>query len=214
MAKPPDFIENWFAMRAWRLRAHQLECMSAAAAAQSFLLVAPTGGGKTLAGFLPRSIHTLYISPLKALAVDIARNVQTPISEMGLPIRLETRTGDTPPSRRQRQKTNPPDILLTTPEQIALLLSHEDASSYFSGLKRIILDEIHAFANTKRGHMLALCLSRLRRIAPDLRVCGLSATVPDTDVLLDTIESEITGLCDDGEYVALQRKHKKLKSQL
>ena len=209
MAKPPDFIENWFAMRAWRLRAHQLECMSAAAAAQSFLLVAPTGGGKTLAGFLPtfvdlhkrgeeagaaRSIHTLYISPLKALAVDIARNVQTPISEMGLPIRVETRTGDTPPSRRQRQKTNPPDILLTTPEQIALLLSHEDASSYFSGLKRIILDEIHAFANTKRGHMLALCLSRLRRIAPDLRVCGLSATVPDTDVLLDYLTPSNAGI--------------------
>ena len=104
------------------------------------LLIAPTGGGKTLAGFLPtlvelsqaaprarRGLHTLYISPLKALAVDIARNLETPIAEMGLPIRIETRTGDTPASKRQRQRRDPPDILLTTPEQLALLLASADA---------------------------------------------------------------------------------------
>jgi len=112
----------------------------------------PTGGGKTLAGFLPSlidlarrgvrpkagtrsAINTLYVSPLKALAVDIARNLATPIEEMGLPIRLETRTGDTLPSRRARQRISPPDILLTTPEQIALMLSHKGAAELFGSLK-------------------------------------------------------------------------------
>ena len=79
-----------------------------------------------------RGLHTLYISPLKALAVDIARNLETPIAEMGLPIKVETRTGDTPVSRRQRQRRYPPDILLTTPEQLALLLSSDDAPFLFS----------------------------------------------------------------------------------
>ena len=107
-------------------------------AGESVLLVAPTGGGKTLAGFLPslidladrpkrarkRGLHTLYISPLKALAVDVARNLEAPIAEMDLPVTVETRTGDTPAARRQRQRHAPPDILLTTPEQLALLLAH------------------------------------------------------------------------------------------
>ncbi|MEO1014853.1 MAG: ligase-associated DNA damage response DEXH box helicase [Pseudomonadota bacterium] len=196
MALPTSFNE-WFEVRGWTPRAHQLECLAAAQTSRSHLLIAPTGGGKTLAGFLPtlvdlsearsaeERVHTLYISPLKALAVDIARNVATPIDDMGLPVRIETRTGDTPPARRQRQKDHPPDILLTTPEQVSLMLSREDARDHFAGLKRVILDELHAFANTKRGHLLALSLSRLKTIAPDVRLAGLSATVPDPEVLLD-----------------------------
>ncbi|WP_425283383.1 DEAD/DEAH box helicase [Methyloceanibacter marginalis] len=156
------------------------------------LLIAPTGGGKTLAGFLPslidlaarppskmpaRSVHTLYVSPLKALATDIARNLATPVAEMGLPIRLETRTGDTPQSRRARQRVLPPDILLTTPEQIALMLSHKSAAELFGGLKCVILDELHALATSKRGDLLSLDLARLRTLAPELTAIGLSATV-------------------------------------
>jgi ATP-dependent helicase Lhr and Lhr-like helicase len=114
---------------------------------------------------------------LKALAVDIARNLKEPVAEMGLPITLETRTGDTPPSRRQRQRLSPPDILLTTPEQIALMLSHRDAASLFGGLRTVIIDELHALATTKRGDLLALDLGRLRTHSPDLRAIGLSATV-------------------------------------
>ena len=139
---PPEFpelptqFENWFASRGWRIRAHQSALIAHAARQELVLLVAPTGGGKTLAGFLPSlielarlparrasALHTLYISPLKALAVDVARNLEAPVAEMGLDVRVETRTGDTPPSRRQRQKYSPPDILLTTPEQLALLLA-------------------------------------------------------------------------------------------
>ena len=153
----PPVFKNWFEHRGWVPRDHQLACIVAANGGHSHLLIAPTGGGKTLAGFLPSLItiadrktpdqgrlHTLYISPLKALAVDIARNLDDPIKQMQLDVQVETRTGDTPPARRQRQKHQPPDILLTTPESLSLLIAAPDAAIYFKGLKRIILDELHA----------------------------------------------------------------------
>ncbi|MGA7806102.1 ligase-associated DNA damage response DEXH box helicase [Bradyrhizobium sp.] len=130
-----------------------------------------------------RELHTLYISPLKALAVDIARNLEAPIAEMGLPIKVETRTGDTPVSRRQRQRRYPPDILLTTPEQLALLLSSDDAPFLFASLRRIVLDELHALVTSKRGDLLSLGLARLWQLAPDARAIGLSATVAEPDEL-------------------------------
>src|SRR5205807_4402965 len=173
-----------------------------AQAGRSALLIAPTGGGKTLAGFLPslvelaaphlatqpnqlraRGLHTLYISPLKALAVDVARNLEIPVAEMNLPIRLETRTGDTPASKRQRQRRYPPDMLLATPEQLALLLASADAPYLFGTLRRVILDELHALVTSKRGDLLSLGLARLFRIAPELRSIGLSATVAQPDDL-------------------------------
>lgn len=189
---PPQFAA-WFAARGWQPRPHQLALVDHAGRGESVLLIAPTGGGKTLAGFLPSlielaatpprarrpAVHTLYISPLKALAVDVARNLETPVAEMGLNIRIETRTGDTPASRRQRQKYAPPDILLTTPEQIALLLSSKDAPRFFAHVKTVVLDELHAIANSKRGDLLALGLARLQAIAPGHRRVGLSATVAD-----------------------------------
>ena len=209
----PDRFEAWFAARGWSPRAHQLALLEKAREDRSALLIAPTGAGKTLAGFLPtlvelstpaverdasarqslvstgRSVqrsaglHTLYISPLKALAVDIARNLERPIAEMALPIKVETRTGDTPVSRRQRQRRYPPDILLTTPEQLALLLSSDDAPFLFSSLKRIVLDELHALVTSKRGDLLSLGLARLWRLAPQIRAIGLSATVAEPDQL-------------------------------
>ncbi|MEM9705421.1 MAG: ligase-associated DNA damage response DEXH box helicase, partial [Pseudomonadota bacterium] len=138
-------------------------------------------------------LHTLYISPLKALAVDIARNLEAPVEEMALPIRMETRTGDTPQARRQRQKTNPPDILLTTPEQLALLLAAKDARAYFKNLRAVIIDEIHAVVGVKRGHLLGLDIARLRAFAPEVRVTGLSATVPDAQPLLDFLSPQREG---------------------
>ncbi|MGD0192520.1 MAG: ligase-associated DNA damage response DEXH box helicase [Rhizomicrobium sp.] len=188
---PPPFRE-WFASRGWQPRAHQLELFAHAAEGRSVLLVAPTGGGKTLAGFLPSlvelakapprrkaQLHTLYISPLKALAVDVARNLEIPVAEMALPVRIEIRTGDTPTSRRVRQRHVPPDILLTTPEQFALLLASRDARRFFSSLRAVVLDELHALHNTKRGDLLALGLARLGNYAADHRRVGLSATVAD-----------------------------------
>jgi ATP-dependent Lhr-like helicase len=204
----PEPFDGWFAKRGWRPRAHQLELLAKAQAGKSVLLIAPTGGGKTLAGFLPtlvelaargepgkrlratgrdlkrsQGLHTLYISPLKALAVDIARNLETPVREMGLPIRLETRTGDTPASKRQRQRRDPPDILLTTPEQLALLLASADAPFLFGSLKRIVLDELHSLVTSKRGDLLSLDLARLYALAPNITSVGLSATVAQPDDL-------------------------------
>ncbi|MEQ1930489.1 MAG: ligase-associated DNA damage response DEXH box helicase [Parvularculaceae bacterium] len=191
----PDKFAQWFAARGWSLRAHQAACLEAARRGASSLLIAPTGGGKTLAGFLPSLIeleegvagaglHTLYVSPLKALAVDVARNIGAPIREMELGVSFETRTGDTPTSRRLRQRHSPPDVLLTTPEQLALLLAAPRAGRMFSGLKVVILDELHAMTGSKRGDLLALGLARLRKLAPDLRSTGLSATVADPAPLL------------------------------
>jgi len=188
----PAPFADWFAARGWVPRAHQLALLKEAREGRSVLLVAPTGGGKTLAGFLPSlielstlparrkpALHTLYISPLKALAVDVLRNLEIPVAEMGLAVRIETRTGDTPPSRRLRQRHVPPDMLLTTPEQLALLLAARDAHKYFASLRAVVLDELHAFHNTKRGDLLALGLARLAQFAPGHRRVGLSATVAD-----------------------------------
>ena len=191
-ALPPVFID-WFAARGWAPHGHQLEMLAAARSGTSALLIAPTGGGKTLAGFLPSlvelseaptaGLHTLYISPLKALAVDIHRNLTTPIEQMGLEIACETRTGDTPHSKRQRQRRKPPQILMTTPESLALLLSYYDAPKVFGALRCVVLDELHALADNKRGDLLALCLARLQGLAPACRRVGLSATVRDPQAL-------------------------------
>ncbi|VAW02914.1 ATP-dependent, 3'-5' DNA helicase with strand annealing activity [hydrothermal vent metagenome] len=186
-------FDRWFKSRGWRPRAHQLAVLEHAANGQTCLLIAPTGGGKTLAGFLPSlvdlatnksdGVHTLYISPLKALAVDIARNLETPITEMGLDISVETRTGDTPQSKKSRQRYNPPDILITTPEQASLLIAHEGAGKFFASLKYIVLDELHALVASKRGLLLSLALSRIATLAPEARRIGLSATVAEPQLL-------------------------------
>ncbi|WP_203291820.1 ligase-associated DNA damage response DEXH box helicase [Maricaulis parjimensis] len=193
----PSRFADWFASRGWAARPHQLEMIEAAQAGEDALLIAPTGGGKTLGGFLPslielaetvaanprpdrpHALHTLYISPLKALSVDVARNLMTPVSEMGLDLRIETRTGDTSQSKRQRQRAQPPDILLTTPEQLALFCATANAEAFFRDLRRIVIDEVHAIAPQKRGDLLALGLAAITRWAPDARRAGLSATVAD-----------------------------------
>jgi len=188
----PAALASWFTQKGWTPRPHQMALLAQARARRSTLLIAPTGAGKTLAGFLPSlvaaceppagelkgaGLKTLYISPLKALAVDIARNLTQPIAEMLLPIRVETRTGDTPPSRRARQRVRPPEILLTTPEQLALLISGEDAAYLFADLETVVLDELHALVPSKRGDLLSLGLARLRALAPGVILTGLSATV-------------------------------------
>jgi len=274
----PDRFRRWFASRGWSPREHQLALLEKARDDRAALLIAPTGAGKTLAGFLPTlvelssmcqlsppplrgrptpagrreegeeqapvfsthpppqpspsrgegvtphaavksagakksfastgrgvkrtgGLHTLYISPLKALAVDIARNLETPIAEMGLPIKVETRTGDTPVSRRQRQRRYPPDILLTTPEQLALLLSSDDAPFLFSHLKRIVLDELHALVTSKRGDLLSLGLARLWRLAPEIRAIGLSATVAEPEQLARFLVPQQGGESDAADIV-------------
>ena len=193
----PARFGDWFASRGWSARGHQLAMLEKARAGRDALLIAPTGGGKTLAGFLPSlvaleqrpkpnappGLHTLYLSPLKALATDVARNLTAPVSEMGLGVRIEARTGDMSVSKRQRQRLYPPDILLTTPEQLALFCAWEGSRAYFADLSQVIIDEIHAIHASKRGDLLSLGLARLQSFAPNLRRTGLSATVNDPDML-------------------------------
>ena len=191
----PDLFQQWFSGRGWAPRKHQLELLTEVEGGASALLIAPTGGGKTLAGFLPSlvdlhrgagnaGLHTLYISPLKALTYDIERNLSSPVGEMGLGISIETRTGDTPSHKRQRQRHTPPEILLTTPEQLALLIAYRDSAKLFRSLKRVVVDELHAFADSKRGDLLALDLARLQALAPAHLRIGLSATVAEPDRLV------------------------------
>ncbi|MBE3637796.1 ligase-associated DNA damage response DEXH box helicase [Mangrovicoccus algicola] len=192
MTHLPPHVSDWLAARGWVLHPHQAQ-MLAQKQASAQLLVAPTGGGKTLAGFLPSlaelglspppGLHTLYVSPLKALAADIRRNLDRPIAEMGAAIRVEDRTGDTSATARRRQRADPPHILLTTPESLALMLSYPDAPRIFAGLQRVVLDEIHALAESRRGDQLMLALSRLQALCPGLRRVGLSATVEDPPAL-------------------------------
>ena len=186
MALPKQFLD-WFKAKGWAAHPHQYQIVEKTAAGHPVLLVAPTGAGKTLSGFLPslidlsqtpfEGLHTLYLSPLKALAVDIARNLESPIVEMGLDITIETRTGDTPQSKRNRQRTAPPNILLTTPESLELMLSWPEADKLFGRLRYIIIDEIHSLVGNKRGDLLSLSLATLRGLAPSSLSIGLSATI-------------------------------------
>ncbi len=187
----PAPFADWFAARGWRLRQHQADMLGAGQRGEHALLVAATGAGKTLAGFLPSLVdlaaepsdrlHTLYVSPLKALAADVERNLLGPIADMGLGISVESRSGDTTSDKKARQRAKPPNILLTTPESLSLLLSYPDSFTMFSDLKTVVIDEIHAFAPGKRGDLLSLSLSRLQAISPGLRRVGLSATIADPD---------------------------------
>src|SRR5947208_246766 len=178
---------------------------SAIASGENALVVAPTGSGKTLAAFLwsidrlataaqpPKKerLRVLYISPLKALAVDIERNLRSPLTGIeAAAARLETalspivvgvRTGDTPPEDRRRMLTAPPDILISTPESLFLLLTSQ-ARDALRHIDAVIIDEVHAVAATKRGAHLALSLERLDELLPTpAQRIGLSATVRPLD---------------------------------
>ena len=195
-------IDNWLKKNNWAIYNHQIETLKLSENGYDVLLVAPTGGGKTLAGFLPslndlinnkpkkNNLHTLYISPLKALTIDVHRNLTSPIEDQGLDIRVETRTGDTSAYKKNRQKVLPPDMLMTTPESLALLLSNKESKDYFKNLKYLVIDEIHTLVNTKRGDLLSLNLSRINSISPDCKRIGLSATVKNKNAVLKFLTSK------------------------
>jgi len=186
----PAVFEAWFTAQGWDIRSYQRDMVRAYQSREDTLLIAPTGGGKTLSGFLPALIagslkkptdraclKVLYISPLRALTNDIQRNLTRPIEEMKLPITLGVRTGDTKSYQRTKQRKIPPDILLTTPESLMLLLSYDNAEDYFADLDLVIIDELHSFATNKRGDFTSLALARLKTLAPNHIRFGLSATI-------------------------------------
>ena len=218
----PPLFEHWFNGRGWQLRPYQAALIEAFDAKRSTLLIAPTGAGKTLSGFLPALIdihqksseesadiglHTLYLSPLKALAYDIQRNLTDPIEQMNLQVRVGARTGDTSGSERQKQRRKPPNILLTTPESLMLMLSYADADKLFGKIKLVIIDEAHSFAFTKRGDFTALALARLQQLSPNLVRVGLSATVARPSALA-------SWLGHDGEALHIETVSTQVKPHL
>jgi ATP-dependent Lhr-like helicase len=181
-------IPSWFGSLGWDVLPHQQATWKAIAEGHSGLVVLPTGAGKTYAvflGFLPRLSHEsqglslLYVTPLKALTRDVQKALERAIESLAPHLKLESRTGDSSSATRQRQRKSLPQILVTTPESLALLLTYEDATVKFSSLRGIIVDEWHDLMGTKRGSLLELNLAHLRALVPTAQIWGLSATLAD-----------------------------------
>ena len=183
----------WLKKKGWSLYDHQIETLSLIKKGFDVILHAPTGGGKTIGGFMPsiddfinnnyksQEFHTLYISPLKALTTDVQRNLLNPINDLKINIKVETRTSDTSTYDKAKQIKKPPNFLMTTPESFALLMARTDVINLFKNLKFVIIDELHTFFDSKRGHLLSLNVARLRSIKP-FQVIGLSATLKNTNL--------------------------------
>ena len=183
----------WLKKKGWSLYDHQIETLSLIKKGFDVILHAPTGGGKTIGGFMPsiddfisnnyksQEFHTLYISPLKALTTDVQRNLLNPINDLKINIKVETRTSDTSTYNKAKQIRKPPNFLMTTPESFALLMARTDVINLFKNLKFVIIDELHTFFDSKRGHLLSLNVARLRSIKP-FQVIGLSATLKNTNL--------------------------------
>lgn len=199
-ATDTDVAERFFAQRRWTPFPFQRRAWNAYRSGRSGLICVPTGAGKTYAAFggplsdlsaaapdpapsaaarrsRPRALNTLYVTPLRAVSRDIELALRAPFAELGLAAEVESRTGDTPSSIRTRQRASLPEVLVTTPESLCLLLSYADAPQRFASLRAVILDEWHELLASKRGTLVELALARLRRFAPDLRTWALSATL-------------------------------------
>ncbi|MBA3874378.1 MAG: DEAD/DEAH box helicase, partial [Anaerolineae bacterium] len=212
MAKALDRIRAWFNQNGWTPFAFQEEVWQAYLDGESGLIYSPTGTGKTYAAWLgpliewmsshpslasqgensrKRSsappLHVLWITPLRALAADTATALQTSLDQLDIHWTVETRTGDTSTTVRNRQRTRLPTVLITTPESLSLLLTREDAAEQFTDLQMVVVDEWHELLSTKRGVQTELALARLRRWRPNFRTWGLSATVGNLDAALRTL---------------------------
>lgn len=182
-------LRAWFKEQGWRPFPFQREAWAAFARGEDGLVHVPTGAGKTYAAYLaalaqcidepPQGIAIVYVTPLRALARDIELALTAPVTALGLDLRVESRTGDTPSALRQRQRTRLPHVLITTPESLTVLLSYDEAARAFVSLRVVIVDEWHELISSKRGTQTELALARLRRMAPGLRTWALSATLRD-----------------------------------
>ncbi len=195
-------LRDWFFANFSAFTHAQQLCVPAVLDRESILLTSPTGSGKTLAGFLGvfdfllrkidggksiAGVQCVYISPLRALAYDIGKNLRAPIAgmELGNQVRVHLRTGDTPPGERVKFRTNPVQFLVTTPESLAVMLAQESYARHLGSVQFVIVDELHSFAGNKRGADLSISLERLERIRGQRSFCriGLSATAAPVDLL-------------------------------
>lgn len=177
----------WFERQGWQPLPFQLETWQAYLAGHSGLIQVPTGSGKTYAAVMGpmaamlstpgTGLQLLYVTPLRALSRDIEQSIHRPITEMGWNLQVESRTGDTSASRKARQLKKMPDILITTPESLALMLAYGGVAERFAHLKAVILDEWHELLSSKRGTQTELCLSHLRALRPELQTWAISATL-------------------------------------
>ena len=180
-------VLTWFEKQGWRPLPFQIETWQAYFTGKSGLIQAPTGSGKTYTAVMgpiadmlqspSRGLQLLYITPLRALSRDIEQSILKPIQEMGWDLRVESRTGDTSSAKKTRQLKNMPEILITTPESLAVMLSYKDAKKRFGSLQVVILDEWHELLSSKRGTQTELCVCHLRRLQPSLQTWALSATL-------------------------------------
>ncbi len=192
-------IEQWFAERGWSLAPFQAQALEAYLRGESGLIHSPTGTGKTLAAWLgplaealdaPNShngLRVLWITPLRALANDIQRNLAAVASALGVGWEIGLRTGDTSSTLRKKQRTSPPQALVTTPESLSILMSFADSHDALRSVQAVIVDEWHELLGTKRGVQLELCLAHLRALNPSLRVWGLSATLGNLQEALQVL---------------------------
>ena len=175
---------RWFDSRGWTPLSFQLDAWAAYERGESGLIHVPTGAGKTYAASLGPIFagHDLiYLAPLRAMARDIEKALALPIAECGLAGRVESRTGDTSSAARARQKRRPPEVLVTTPESLSLLLTDPDARQRFARVGAVVVDEWHEMIDSKRGTQVELALSRLRAFSPKLRTWALSATLANPE---------------------------------
>ena len=175
-----DALRAWFDRRGWKPLPFQEEAWAAYLRGESGIVQVPTGAGKTYAATLGpiadlacRGGTLLYLSPLRAMARDVEAALCAPVEALGLPLRVESRTGDTSSSVRARQKKGLPELLVTTPESLSLLLTDSDAPERFSRVRVVVVDEWHEMVDSKRGTQVELALARLRRFSPGMRTWAL-----------------------------------------
>lgn len=180
-----DQAEGWFHRNGMRMYDYQSACINAITAGKSGILNAPTGSGKTMALGLPlmlkntgqKGLRILWITPLRALSDDIARALSEAAADCVPLFEVGCRNGDTPEKIRKQQKTNPPQLLVTTPESLHLLMTNKDYREVLGKLDAVVVDEWHELMSSKRGVMLELALAHLRSFRPELMLWGISATI-------------------------------------
>ncbi|NTX00262.1 ligase-associated DNA damage response DEXH box helicase [Myxococcus sp. CA040A] len=188
---PMERLRGWFTSKGWTPYAFQEEAWAAYARGDSGLIHVPTGAGKTYAAYLAplaevaehgeKGLQILYVTPLRAVSRDVEQALREPLSVLDADLEVESRTGDTSSSVRQRQRQRLPEVLITTPESLSVMLSNERAPELFSSLRAVIVDEWHELLGSKRGTQTELALARLRGFAPRMRTWALSATLANLE---------------------------------